>query len=58
MLEELKRRNYADSTIRSYLRAVEHSHGKRRYPDAEPFPRFGTLKRFDECAASWHVGIR
>ena len=24
MLEELRRRNFADSTIRSYLHAVEH----------------------------------
>jgi len=34
MLEELRRRNFADSTIRSYLHAVEHySHYFRRRPD-------------------------
>ena len=33
MLEELKRRNYADSTIRSYLHAVEHF---RRYFHRRP----------------------
>jgi hypothetical protein len=34
MLEELKRRNYAESTIRAYLRAVEHfSRHFHRRPD-------------------------
>jgi site-specific recombinase XerD len=34
MLEELKRRNYAESTIRAYLRIVEHfSRHFRRRPD-------------------------
>ena len=34
MLKELKRRNYADSTIRSYLHAVEHfSRYFHRRPD-------------------------
>jgi len=34
MLEELKRRNFADSTIRSYLHAVEHfSRYFHRRPD-------------------------
>jgi integrase/recombinase XerD len=37
-LEELKRRNYAESTIRAYLRIVEHfSRHFRRRPD-QPGP--------------------
>ena len=37
MLEELRRRNFAETTIRSYLHGVEHfSRYFRRRPDQRP----------------------
>ena len=54
MLEELRRRNYAESTIRSYLHAVEHfSRYFHRQPDQlgpeRVLPRHRIRRRYCVC---------
>jgi len=46
MLEQLRRRNFADTTVRSYLHGVAHfSRYFRRLPDQLPLFAFRTPQR-------------
>jgi Phage integrase, N-terminal SAM-like domain len=61
MLEELRRRNFADSTIRSYLHAVEHySRYFHRRPDQlgpEHIREYQAAPGISEARASACVSI-
>ena len=54
MLEELRRRNYAESTIRAYLHTVEHfSRYFHRSPDQLSQNIFASIKLRYSPVGSW-----